>query len=583
VLCLILITATYSQTDLYNLVDHDSFITKEISMRRLEDGISVMKSAPIESFSSLKSSFHLHPNILALENSIWILELFGRGDEDYHLKLNVDEKFQEKLKIIRSLIGSGRSENSKGNFKLAISYFDAVLQLCPFHPEALFLKGSSFERLGKVDIAAVLCKRSLQFNPIYTKSMLNLASFNHKYGQIEDSILLYEEGVELYELFANLQPERYVLHDDFVKMSANLALAYFQQGNLMQAITEIESLSKSLVHGLQMLSHNENYELGSNDINQGKFIRDSLTMLRGNEVIIKRSVCMWERWEENYVRIKDDSLIFIESQSVYFGPLLPFDTLLFHVSLPERLIIAKATAQYHQYAVQSYQLQSSEIAVELENLQPLCVYLKIGLISYDFNDHPTTRLIEGIFRIITDYRSRYNDNEIGECPWYKSAKIFVFSYGKHDNSKYRIALESLADKFYDIITFSHEEAASLIFNSDLDALLEMQLHTLGNRLEITALKPCPLVINYLVYPGTSGATFVDYLFADRIVVPVEQVLHYSESLIYVAPTYQISYYDDHNDYIGSGILSSSVDFSCETKYCHISIHALIEKKRQLRR
>lgn len=68
----------------------------------------------------------------------------------------------------------------------------------------------------------------------------------------------------------------------------------------------------------------------------------------------------------------------------------------------------------------------------------------------------------------------------------------------------------------------------------------------GNRLEITASGVAPLVVNYLVYPGTSGAKFYDYIVADSYVVPCEHSLYYSERLLLLSATYQISTYAEYN-------------------------------------
>ena len=303
-------------------------------------------------------------------------------------------------------------------------------------------------------------------------------------------------------------------------------------------------------------------------------------MLKGNEVIIKRSASLWEYWEINYVNIKNVSLSIINSGLTFGGPLLPFDTLLFYISLRERLLIAAAMARSHYLAVN---YNGKELNVYHHSQQPLehthplrCSPLRIGLISYDFNDHPSARLIEGIFRFTKQYKDK--NSKATECEWYNLLKIYVYSYGKNDNSMYRWVLENLSDKFHDLASLSHEQSASLIVNDQIDVLLEMQLHTLGNRLEITATKPCQIIVNYLVYPGTSGATFIDYLFADFMVVPVEHVQFYSESLIYVQPSYQISYYED-NDTLFSKIKPINHD-SISTDQ---TLWTLMEIKTDLRR
>jgi len=188
-----------------------------------------MKQNPIGSLTSLKSSFALFPNVLAFENVNWMYELLGKAGS-----LKGPKWFEEKLRKLKYVISSGRFENSNGNYKLALNNFESILQYYPYHPEGLFLKCSSLEKLGLVEVASNSCRLSILHNPVYTNAILNLASFYQKYGQVEDSISLYEEAVMIYDLFAKLQPDKFVLHDDYVKIGSNLALAYFQLGNLLE-------------------------------------------------------------------------------------------------------------------------------------------------------------------------------------------------------------------------------------------------------------------------------------------------------------------------------------------------------------
>jgi predicted O-linked N-acetylglucosamine transferase (SPINDLY family) len=102
---------------------------------------------------------------------------------------------------------------------------------------------------------------------------------------------------------------------------------------------------------------------------------------------------------------------------------------------------------------------------------------------------------------------------------------------------------SSADKFIDLLVQSHETSAKFIVNNQVDILLDMQLYTLGNRAEIVASRPAPVIVNYLVYPGTSGSEAHDYIVVDRIVAPPEHSQHYAERLLLLPPSYQVSIYD----------------------------------------
>jgi predicted O-linked N-acetylglucosamine transferase (SPINDLY family) len=136
----------------------------------------------------------------------------------------------------------------------------------------------------------------------------------------------------------------------------------------------------------------------------------------------------------------------------------------------------------------------------------------------------------------------------------------VFSYGRNDESDYRKSLEHLAHKFVDIAALSYAVAADAIRAEKIDILLDMQIHTLGSRLEITASGVAPLVLNYLVYPGTSGAAFYDYIVADSSVLPAEHAAFYSEAVLLLPATYQISTYEHYNlpDHDIASLISMSI-------------------------
>jgi tetratricopeptide (TPR) repeat protein len=228
--CLILLSLSLLFVNSYRtiLLDHGSFISRDMALKKFVHGMALLNDEPIKSYEHFRSSVTLYPNYVALENALIILELLGRNKS--FVTMDTHESLDSRLHHIQSLILRGREQNSNGNFANAIHYFDEVLNEYPFHPEALFLKGSSLERLGEVDIAVQYCTRTLDVNPIYTKALLNLGSILQKYGQVEESIVLYKRGLSVYQQFAALQPEQLVIHDEYIKLSANLGIAYFQKG-----------------------------------------------------------------------------------------------------------------------------------------------------------------------------------------------------------------------------------------------------------------------------------------------------------------------------------------------------------------
>jgi predicted O-linked N-acetylglucosamine transferase (SPINDLY family) len=82
------------------------------------------------------------------------------------------------------------------------------------------------------------------------------------------------------------------------------------------------------------------------------------------------------------------------------------------------------------------------------------------------------------------------------------------------------------------------DAAKLIHDLRVDILVDLTGYTAGCRPEILAWRPAPIAVNYLGYPGTMGAAFVDYVIADPIVLPFDQQPFYAEKIVHLPGSFQ---------------------------------------------
>ncbi|KAF1329781.1 Acetylglucosaminyltransferase, partial [Globisporangium splendens] len=102
--------------------------------------------------------------------------------------------------------------------------------------------------------------------------------------------------------------------------------------------------------------------------------------------------------------------------------------------------------------------------------------------------------------------------------------------------------------FRGIADVSDLEASQQIALDRVDIVIDLMVYTTGTRSGITALKLSPIIVNYLGYPDTSGASSADYVIADRFVVPPERAqASMSEQLVYLPHTYQANLYELENN------------------------------------
>jgi len=148
--------------------------------------------------------------------------------------------------------------------------------------------------------------------------------------------------------------------------------------------------------------------------------------------------------------------------------------------------------------------------------------LKVAYISSDITNHPVTQLMRGVFK-------NHNKNEF---------EIFLYSTAKKQDSAYRNEVIGSFDRVIDTALLDNMKLAKLIYNDNIDILIDLNGHTGQPRLEALALKPAPIQAQYIGYIGSMGADFIDYIITDRIVTPLSHQKFYTEKFIYMPDCYQ---------------------------------------------
>ena len=150
--------------------------------------------------------------------------------------------------------------------------------------------------------------------------------------------------------------------------------------------------------------------------------------------------------------------------------------------------------------------------------------LRVAYLSADFNEHPTAYLTAGLFE--RHDKSRF--------------EITALSFGQNDNSPARRRLEAAFEHFIDVGDNSDQDIAALMRRSEIDIAVDLMGFTKDNRLGVLARRAAPVQVNYLGYPGTTGAPYLDYILADATVIPEEHDAFYAECVVRLPGTYQIN-------------------------------------------
>ena len=184
----------------------------------------------------------------------------------------------------------------------------------------------------------------------------------------------------------------------------------------------------------------------------------------------------------------------------------------------------------------AYQISKFDINVDLYEMRPkkkteAHVFakpgskpnrLRVGYFSPDFRDHPVAQMIEGPLRY-------HNHNNF---------EIFAYSFCKKVDEEFFKKVKKAAHNFRDVESKSIAETTLLARKDQLHIAVDLTGYTQKGRSEIFHHRVAPVQINYLGYPGTMATDCIDYVIADKTLIPVEKEGFYKEKIIFMPDCYQ---------------------------------------------
>ena len=212
--------------------------------------------------------------------------------------------------------------------------------------------------------------------------------------------------------------------------------------------------------------------------------------------------CDWRRREDDLRRIS-------EAVSADLNIITPFNHRAVSESAAEALVVARSLWKGLR---QSPPLWRGEVYRHKR--------IRLAYVCRDFHDHPTALLIAGVFE--HHDRSRFETVAIALSP--------------DNGSRIRRRIKAAFDRFVEVDGTSDADVATMMRDMEIDIAVDLNNHAGASG--ILARRPAPVQVSYLASAGTRGAPFIDYLIADRTVIPSEQFRYYSEKIVYLPHSYQ---------------------------------------------
>jgi len=150
--------------------------------------------------------------------------------------------------------------------------------------------------------------------------------------------------------------------------------------------------------------------------------------------------------------------------------------------------------------------------------------IRIAYLSADFHQHAISYLMAGLFE--SHDKSKF--------------ELVGLSFGPVTDDDMQRRVKAPFDTFIDVQDRTDLEVALLARSLEVDIAVDLKGFTEFNRAAIFAMRAAPLQVNYLGYPGTMGASFMDYIIADSIVIPPLDQRFYAEKVVYLPYSYQVN-------------------------------------------
>lgn len=223
---------------------------------------------------------------------------------------------------------------------------------------------------------------------------------------------------------------------------------------------------------------------------------------------VKRRICDWQGLDALSLRLHEE---------VARGnpDVQPFSFLAEDSTAQEQLACARAQAQ-------RVIARTGGLAMPASPSKLADAPLRVGFVSAGFHAHASGVLVAGMFEELCKL----------------DLEVQLFATSSDDGSNIRRRLQAAAHAFHDVSAQVPFEIARAVRSAGIDILVDMDVWCGGGVPHAFALRPAPIQVNWLGYPGSSGAAFIDYIVVDRFVLPESAREHYSESIAYLPRCYQ---------------------------------------------
>ena len=410
--------------------------------------------------------------------------------------------FERALAIIPGLadawLGRGHALGLLGNYREALSAYDRALALNPSLADAWLGRGHVFVQLQQLDDALAAYDRAVALKPDLAEAWLVRGLVLGAVGNAQGAVSAYDRALAL---------------------DPNLTQAYIGRGTAFSYLQQYDNALAAFDRALALNANSAEAWFGRAEVLVQRNEPDKALAAFDRALALKRDIrlaqggrLLAKLFLSNWTNLKAELADLVAAVRAAGNlAVSPFDFLGMSWFAADQLACAKRAMADQPPLPRAWRGE-------------ICSHdrIRIGYISADFRTHPIAQLVAGLFE--HHDKSRF--------------EISAVSYGPDDGSALRDRIKAAVENFIDVRAMTDEKIAQSIRDRKIDVLVDVTGLTQYNRFGVLSRRVAPIQVNFLGFPGTTGAEWMDYIIADATNIPADHFPFYSEQVVWLPDAYQ---------------------------------------------
>jgi predicted O-linked N-acetylglucosamine transferase (SPINDLY family) len=450
---------------------------------------------------------------------------------------------------MNEILNKGLTFHKAGNLEEARLIYEQLLKKDQNNFELINLLGVISLQQKKYDDAIIQISKAISINSNHQALYNNLGVAYKEMENYEDAIKNFKKAIEIKSNYAeaynnlgiifkkkNQYEEAYNNYKTAIKLNPNYAEAY---NNLGLLYGDSKRYEESIINFSKAIELNNNYidayknraniyslykkqPLAIKDYNKLKILEPEKENIYESLIFFnKNQICEWKDYKKILRKIEN----YLINNEIIIDYINPWKLLSWTDSLR---VIKNNLIHYNnkEYNIKNYKKKIFSVSKKKK--------IRIGYYSPDFRRHAVSHLIANVF----------------ECHDKNNFETIGFHFCKYRDDDMTKRISKTFDKFFYVRDISDQDLISQSKNLEIDIAIDLAGHTEDNRINIFSKGIAPIQINFLGYPGSLGP-YMDYIVADKNLIPEKNKEFYFEKIIYMPDSFQP--YDSkkntaHNNY-----------------------------------